>query len=292
LNCYSADNYVNAILPKLKKNALITDDEYNPRDFSFGKWFIAYVSVTHGERSTVTKVYLFTTEKKTKELIESSPVTPGNKVKHSDDIVQISRLIKTAQGSWWGYEWVESKDYSIRHTPNYYQSTIIDKIISYCQSSKNGMRRCVAFIDGEPGSQKSTIANLLCSKLDNSILCETFDPFLCGDSYTTMYNTHKRLNGERTLVLLVNEVDEMIRNIKTPSGGSVQNKYYVQVKNKTTWNNWLDEIDKYGYNVIVLMTSNTKYENILADDNSYLRQGRIHLRFRLDKNNLTEFDFP
>jgi hypothetical protein len=61
------------------------------------------------------------------------------------------------------------------------------------------------------------------------------------------------------------------------------NKYSYQVTGKSSWNGLLDRISNYSENVIVLLTSNTNYDQI-SNDKSFLRKGRIDLRFTLGKS--------
>lgn len=103
------------------------------------------------------------------------------------------------------------------------------------------------------------------------------------DSFEAMYSKFTK-SSAKTLILLVNEVDHIIRKIDNGIIWSSA-KLRVQVNDKSSWNDWLDYIDKYCSNTIVLFTSNTLYENI-SQDTSYLRHGRTHLRFRLNKNSL------
>jgi hypothetical protein len=62
------------------------------------------------------------------------------------------------------------------------------------------------------------------------------------------------------------------------------NKYSYQVTGKSSWNGLLDRISNYSENVIVLLTSNTNYDQI-SNDKSFLIKGRIDIRFILGISN-------
>lgn len=266
LRCYTTDNYVTVMLPKLSDNALIITDEYNPRDFSFGKWYIAYIYTEKKEHNNDTIIYLFSTEKKAKELITRSNTHKKTEI----DKISITRLCKTGGGSWWGYDYGEITSDCNRLVPTYEQSDIT--------------QNCVVFIDGEPGSKKSSISRILCSRLKDSVLCDEFDPLLAGDSYSGLINKFNSINAEkkRTLILVLDEVDIIIKYIDKK--GPKSQKLFTQTPDKTSWNKWLDTVTNYGNNIILLMTSNTPYDEI-SKDTSYLRNGRVHLKFTLNKTN-------
>jgi hypothetical protein len=277
LRCYTTDNYVTVMLPKLSDNALIITNEYNPQDFSFGKWYIAYIYTEKKERSNDTIIYLFSTEKKAKELITRSDTI---KRKTESDIISITRLCKTRGGSWWGYDYGEIISDCNRLVPTYEQSDICDNILNQYNITQN----CVVFIDGEPGAKKSSISRILCSRLKDSVLCDEFDPLLAGDSYSGLINKFNSINAEkkRTLILVLDEVDIIIKYIDKK--GPESQKLFTQTPDKTSWNKWLDTVTNYGNNIILLMTSNTPYDEI-SKDTSYLRNGRVHLKFTLNKTN-------
>ena len=91
----------------------------------------------------------------------------------------------------------------------------------------------------------------------------------------------------------MDEVDIQIEDILAPPRSDVSFADIVSqkeippkktgfVKDKTTWNAWLDKIDFGLYpNVIVVMTSNKSPQEITSDD-SILRKGRVHVMLNVD----------
>ena len=69
----------------------------------------------------------------------------------------------------------------------------------------------------------------------------------------------------------------MIKNIH--KNEIPKHKHYpIPIRDKPTWNSFLDKID-YGLypNLILIMTSNSKKRDIDSLDTSYLREGRINI---------------
>lgn len=284
LSIYTASNYVDFLLINLKEGALILENDNTPRNFSFGRWYVAYIYAVESEHGTKTTVYLFSTRAMSKELIKDhSGVRCENK--KDDRIMNITMFYKDAGGSWWGYNWSEFNTKCARLANRYHQMDLADTILEYHTSYDNVMRCTVAFIDGPPKGGKSTIARILASRLEYSIICDDYRPMLAGDMFIPMYRAFQKVNtstAKRTLILVLDEVDCIIREFERAA--SVNNKYAVQVTNKSTWNSLLDHITNYCTDIIVLLTSNTNYDEISADK-SYLRPGRVHLRYTLTEDN-------
>lgn len=279
LSIYSSSSFVEPLLINLKNNALILEDNHNPRDFSFGRWYIAYISVTPSEHGSNTTVYLFSTVKKAAELTTSKELAK-TKDQKNEDITTVTRLCKTS-GAWWGYNWSEYRIQNMRISPRESQSELVDSIMDYYNG--HPMKRCIAFIDGPPGTGKSSISRILASRLQKAFICDEFNPLLAGDMYSPLYQSFKKIGqgSDSTLILVIDEIDKLIAQIENHP--SYSNKYSIQVTGKSSWNSLLDRISNYDENIIVLLTSNTDYDKI-SNDKSYLRQGRVDLRFTLTKS--------
>lgn len=268
---------------KLKPNSLILRNNVDPLSFSCGKWYIAYVGTTPGTQNNQSTdyVYLFSTIK-TKEAL----LIDADSIKKEDitqeHITKISTLVK-GYGAWWGYDYSQMDEYVVNHTLYDSQEYVINEILDHYNDPENYLHNTIVFINGEPGSGKSEIGDILAAKLKDSILCDTYNPQLAGDGFNNMYQTYQK-TGKKHLILRIDEVDGIVRTIENNSHSLVGNsKYFVQVTNKSGWNSFLDNLTKRRVNLIVLLTSNTPYEEISLDK-SYLREGRTHLRFRMNKN--------
>ena len=57
----------------------------------------------------------------------------------------------------------------------------------------------------------------------------------------------------------------------------------VPVRSKTDFNRFLDDVEIHYKNVIFILTSNSSLKEIETNtkDNSYLREGRVHLYFTM-----------
>lgn len=172
------------------------------------------------------------------------------------------------------FQWLYYSSRSLRFTrlatPRPQQLVVVDDIVA--KFAKNGGHH-TSFIHGEPGSGKTTIALLVAMRLDASF-CKTFNPTDPGDSLVSLYNTVKPTR-ERPLVVLLDEVDTIIR--RTHSGSINQHaKFPIMVRDKTTFNGFLDDVSDAWDDLVIIMTSNVSRAGIDSLDPSYLRAGRVH----------------
>ncbi len=153
--------------------------------------------------------------------------------------------------------------------PSIKQRIIIDKIKDFYLKNKF----CVSFVQGLPGSGKTTIAYLLAKEL-NGTICKTFRPYEPND---TMSNLYERIqpNKESPLIILFDEANIMIRKIHDQTIIPHKN-IPISVYDKSTFNSFLDDM-KYNKNIIILMTSNETKDQIDLLDKSYLRDGRVNI---------------
>lgn len=172
-----------------------------------------------------------------------------------------------------GYHWnpfyndIEIKFHELED--NISQTQIVEDIYNYFKRFDH----CTAFISGLPGTGKSTIAALLTMKL-NGVLCETFDPTRPGFTLSKLI-IRANPTKERPLIILFDEVDVIIEDVNS---GIVPHKHIpIWIRNKTTFNKFLDHM-RFHENVILIMTSNFTKEQIGEKyDPCYLRPGRVHV---------------
>lgn len=132
------------------------------------------------------------------------------------------------------------------------------------------------FVQGKPGSGKTTLGVLLASQL-NGVLCKTFNPTEPGDS---LILSHMYLNeSDGPLIILLDEVDIIIEKIHEQKI-NLHKSVHTDVYDKKTFNRFLDDLFLFD-RVILVMTSNKSKEELNKLDNSYLREGRVNLYYTL-----------
>ena len=160
---------------------------------------------------------------------------------------------------------------SNNHKFNHNQEELFNEIMNFYNDNKY----CKVFISGNINTGKSYFSYILAKKL-NCYLCDTFDPTEPSESLTNLY-TSKRISGDKPLIVLIDEVDVILKNIH--ENKIQKHKHYpILVRDKMTWNSFIDKID-YGLypNLIVIFTSNQNKEYIDSLDKSYIREGRINI---------------
>ena len=163
----------------------------------------------------------------------------------------------------------------IKISNNHYFNDIQDELFKEIMEFYNENKFCKIFISGAVNTGKSYFSYILARKL-KCYLCDSFNPTEPADNLSNLY-TSKFLSGDKPLVLLIDEVDIIIKNIHEQK--IVPHKHYpISVKDKMSWNSFLDKID-YGLypNLILIFTSNLDRNQINKLDNSYLRDGRINI---------------
>lgn len=150
------------------------------------------------------------------------------------------------------------------------QRMVMDDIIDKYKESK----RVTAFVQGVTGSGKSTLGLLIAKELKGSY-CHDFNPSEPGDSFKGfLRDSRGDADISCPIVIVMEEIDTLIKNIHE---GSVQRHKNVttSVHNKASFNTFLDDM-VFHKNVILILTSNKKKEDIDTLDLSYLREGRIN----------------
>jgi len=153
------------------------------------------------------------------------------------------------------------------------QEPIVEDIIR--QYKKN--ERLAVFIHGVSMAGKSTIGYLVAKAL-KADYTHSFNPSDPGDTFDNMIGdvNHGEDNGaedDKPLVIVLEEADIVIDNIHKQLIKR-HNDIPTPVHNKTTWNNFLNDLIFYN-KIIVILTSNSSKEEIDNLDSSYLNQGRI-----------------
>jgi len=160
--------------------------------------------------------------------------------------------------------------------PTPIQSETIREIMGIYHERNNG----VFYLHGKPGTGKSTVPAFLAKNLGGTIV-EDFDPTTPGDSfYSLLSNVGPK--KESPLIIVLDEFDAKIRKIH--EGIEPHKHIVIPVRDKPTWNNFLDQFDrKYAVHVILLLLSNVSPETLSEEtDPAYIRPKRVHKYFSFD----------
>lgn len=271
---YKINNQQKVILAmkKLPKRSTIMEDD-SPRGWIWGWPYIGYVmdSTSSGQYGTSSniEIYIMTTNKYYNSLTIHNA---GDEPDGAPETVEIFDRI----GNYFNLRYTKRKLDVKKYSPRKNQQPAIDKIIGHYKTNSS----TVAFLHGEPGSGKSMISLLIAKELKGS-LCDTFNPTDPGDDIALIYNKVCPTK-DSPLVLVFEEVDIMIGNIHYDKM-NVSKHNPIQCKNKTEFNRFMDRIDRGIFpNLLLIMTSNKAPEFIDLLDQSYIREGRVNLRIKID----------
>jgi hypothetical protein len=159
--------------------------------------------------------------------------------------------------------------------PNKTQKAAMDVILKSFEEDKYS----VSLLYGAPGTGKSNVAPLIARSLLNKnmqsiALVDSYDLSDPNSSFDVLYS-YVSPNEKNILIYVLEEVDELINKIH--NNLIILHKHLpIQIKNKSSWNKWLDRINNGYYpHTIIIMTSNKLanwFDNL---DTSYFRKGRV-----------------
>jgi hypothetical protein len=136
--------------------------------------------------------------------------------------------------------------------------------------------RASIWIDGIPGSGKSTIGLLLAKKIHGNY-CHTFHPLIPSMCLNNLCDDI----DDTPMVIVIEEFDNTIKMIH--ENKVIRNeRYHTMIYDKGSFNTFMDDVYLYP-NIIFIFTSNVKKSEIDTLDASYLRKGRIHKYFTMNK---------
>jgi hypothetical protein len=259
----------NSIMKKIINHIFYTEVCYvngrnQPSGYFIGKKYYGYIEIKDGTTIIIyTKEETYNTliEQEVKEIVEYKPKL----------IVKNKINVFVRKGTYRNFYYSLIRLDLSHINPIGQQQSIIDSIKNIYD--KTG--RASIFINGVPGAGKSTIGYLLAKELNGSY-CHTFNPTEPGD-YLSNLMVDIKIDDD-PVIIVVEEVDVLIKKIN--KGFDKNNEIPIEIYNKTTWNNFMDDL--IFYKIILIFTSNTSKQDIDKIDPSYLRQGRIDEYFYMD----------
>lgn len=259
----------NSIMKKLINHIYYTEVSYingrnQPCGFFIGKQYYGYIEIKED-----TTIIIHTKENTYHSLMEQEDKEPNKlsfETKHKPKIDVYIR-----KGTYRNL-YYNSIRLDLSHIqPIGDQQHVIDSIKTHYTKNE----RASIFIHGVSGAGKSTIGYLLAKEL-NANYCHTFNPTDPGD-YLSNLMVDIRSDNE-PVVIVIEEIDVLIKKIN--KGIEKNDEIPIEIHNKTTWNNFMDDL--IFYKIIIIFTSNTSKEELDKIDPSYLRQGRIDKYFYMD----------
>jgi len=257
------------LLRKIKPYSSIIKDDEQASGFIFGWTFIGYIHDYKNQRgSKVVEIWLFTNRKKYKKIMEN------NDIKNDKNFEKMIEIYER-KGCYWHFEFSKRKINLNKYNADPSQEIIMEQIKEYYKEND----KCVVYLQGIPGSGKSLLVLLTARDLKAGYCC-SHNPTDPGDELSVLYNTVLPTK-ENPLIIVLEEFDIIIGHVHKES--IIKHKSIpTPVKDKTSWNQYLDyiDLDMYPY-LILILTSNKEKEYIDNLDSSYLREGRVNLYARL-----------
>jgi len=261
----------NSIMKKITNYIFYTEVSHingrnQPSGFFIGKKYYGFIDVKDG-----TTITLYTREETYNLLMEQEEMLP---IKIEQIIQKPKNKINVfiRKGTYRSL-YYSSMRLDLSHiNPIGDQQQVIDSIKTFYNKNE----RASIFIHGVTGAGKSTIGYLLAKEL-NATYCHTFNPTEPGD-YLSNLMVDIRTEDD-PVVIVIEEIDVLIKKID--EGIEKNGDIPIEIYNKTTWNNFMDDL--IFYKIILIFTSNTSKEELDKIDSSYLRKGRIDEYYYMNK---------
>jgi hypothetical protein len=260
----------NALIKKMSNHIIYTESTHNngrnhPSGLFIGNKYYGYIEIKDG-----TTITLYAKEETYNSLIEQEQLLPVQTIEQKP-IIKNKINVFIRKGSYRSL-YYSSMRLDLSHiNPIGEQQSVIDSIKHIY--NKNG--HASVFINGVAGAGKSTIGYLLAKELNGSY-CHTFNPTEPGDCLSNLMVDIKV--DDDPVIIVIEEVDIMIQKID--KGLDKNNEIPIEIYNKTTWNNFMDDL--IFYKIILIFTSNTSKKELDKIDPSYLRKGRIDEYFYMN----------
>ena len=253
----------NGLIKKMSNQIIYTEITHNngrnhPSGLFIGNKYYGYIEIKDG-----TTITLYTKEETYNSLMEQEEL-PQIQIIEQKPVIKNKINVFIRKGSYRSL-YYSSMRLDLSHiNPIGDQQSVIDSIKNIY--TKNGSAS--VFINGVAGAGKSTIGYLLAKELNGSY-CHTFNPTEPGDCLSNLMVDIKV--DDDPVIIVIEEVDIMIQKID--KGLDKNNEIPIEIYNKTTWNNFMDDL--IFYKIILIFTSNTSKKDLDKIDSCYLRKGRI-----------------
>lgn len=248
-----------------------------PIGFSYGKWYCLYITFEkrfEGNAyicsiiSTKASYAMLTDEEQTQSTVVVEKAAP----------ICIYERTGTYTSVWYRSRTI-CLDYL---APTKRQDDIVKDIISLYEKK----RSCVVMLHGPPGTGKSMVGIFLTTHYSSSY-CNTFIPWRAGDSLAELYSSVMP-TSTNPLVIVFEEFDIPLINIHNGKV-DVNNQIPTSITDKSSWNQFFDEINRNVYPwLILILTTNKTPQYIHDHDPSYIRKGRVDKLYELSDDTLLE----
>lgn len=268
----------NSIMKKIMNHIFYTEvfhinGRNHPAGYFIGKKYYGYIEIKDGPTITI-----YTKEETYNQLMEQEEVEKEKEIIEYNPIIKNKLNVFIRKGTYRNI-YYNSLRLDLTHiNPIGDQQHVVDSI----KKVYNKNDRASIFIHGVTGAGKSTIGYLLAKEL-NASYCHTFNPTEPGDYLSNLIVDIR--TQDDPVVIVIEEVDVLIKKINDGIDKNVE--IPIEIYNKTTWNNFMDDL--IFYKIVLIFTSNTSKNDIDKLDPSYLRQGRIDEYFYMDKPIMKDF---
>jgi len=153
--------------------------------------------------------------------------------------------------------------------PLVHQTPIVESIVHLYKVQK----RATIFLYGTSGTGKSTVGFLVAKQLQG-VFCHSFCPTDPGNTIESVVQDIREYEEcDTPIIVVLEEVDTILQRVHA-SSVILNAKVPTCVKDKTSWNNFLDDLT-LTKGIVLIMTSNKTKQEIDMLDPTYLRIGRI-----------------
>lgn len=253
----------------------VKSEDNKPLGYFYGYWYMGYLSESTNNKEQDETCWIITTTKIFNKITKHSSEKSNEQSNESPNEETVNLLSR--KNGYYNIRYGKRELKVTKFNPRENQNNIITKIIDSYKISNFNVN--VSYIYGEPNSGKSMIGILLAKKLNASIV-RTFNPTEPNDNIENLYSEINPCE-EKPLIIVLDEFDIILKKIHI---GVESHKYMpIQVKDKSDWNIFLDDISIGLYpHIILLLTSNLKPDTINETyDKSYIREGRVNNFFNL-----------
>jgi hypothetical protein len=268
---------------EITRASIWNNDE--PEGWVAGRWFFGYIYKSESGRGSISyELYLVCTRRfyniRIAKIESASSNTSDSKSCEKKKYITFYTLEGNA---YWNRHYCSRQLEITKLEPRKDQAKIVSKL----QAEYKTREYVVALLHGPPGNGKSMVPYFLAKQLlDASVkkisLVDTFNPFQPGDYFSSLYNRVSP-SKEEPLIVVLEEIDMPLT--KMHNGSLISHRDIPsQISNKTDWNQFFDRFDRMQYPYVYLILTTNKSSGFFDElDISYMRVGRINVKYAMDK---------